>query len=128
MIFDLHWWLNLTAHQLDVVRTIATVIGSAFVPLVGLLLGWGIRLLRATRREAEAAKRNTEHTERVDGQQRSVSVTEYARHAAHAGYEAASAGEASAEATRDLALWVRGTGKRRQPTTEVPRPEESIYE
>lgn len=128
MIFDLNWWLGLSAHQLDVVRTIATVIGSALVPILGFLLAWGIRLLRATRRDAEAAKKQTAHTEFVDGKEKVVSVTEYARHAAYAGDEAASAGEANATATRDLALWVRGTGRRRLPTTEVPRPEESIYE
>lgn len=128
MIFDLHWWLNLTPHELDAVRTIATVITGAFGGILIPLLGWGIRLLRATRKDAEAAKRQTVHTEYVDGTAKEVSVTEYARHAAHAGYEAASAGEASAQATRDLALWVKGKGTHRNPTTDIPRPEDSTYE
>lgn len=122
------WWLSLTPHQLDVIRTIATVFGSAFVPLLGLLLGWGIRLLRATRRDARDAAAQTAHTEFIDGEQRKVGVVEYARHAAHAGdravdaaQHAAIAGEAGRQETADLAVWISGSGRRRLNTSEVPR-------
>jgi hypothetical protein len=127
-MLTLQWWLNLTPHQLDVVRTIATVFGAAFVPFLSFLLGWGIRLLRITRRDAAQARAQTAHVEYVDGKEHSVSVTEYARHAAHAGDRAVTAGEASRQETSDLAGWLTGTGRRRLPTSELPRQEPSVYE
>lgn len=124
----IQWWLNRTPHELDVIRTGATVFGSALVPLLGLLLGYGIKLLRATRRDAEAAKKQTAHTERVGGELHTVSVTDYARHAATAGHRSEVSSAATRQEVGDLAGWVKGAGRRRLPTTEVPRPEESSYE
>lgn len=128
MIFDVNWWLGLTAHQLDVVRTIATVFGGAFVPLLGLLLGWAIKLLRATRRDAEAAKQQTGHTEYIDGRQTVVGVVEYARRADEQSNRAVNAGEAARHETGDLAQWLRGNGRYRLPTSDLPRQEPSHYE
>lgn len=117
----IEWWLHRTAHELDVLRTMAAVFGGALIPLLTFLLGWGIRLLRATRKDAAAAREQTAHTEYVNGQQRSVPVVDYARHAAHVG-------EANRQETTDLTEWVRGSGRRRLPTASVPRAEESRYE
>lgn len=107
MIFDIHWWLSLTPHQLDVVRTIATIIGSAFLPLLGFLLGWGIRLLRRIRHEAAGAKANTESSVWVDGEQHVVPVIDHI--------------EAAAQETRDGFAWVKGSGRYRSMTQDVPR-------
>jgi hypothetical protein len=117
---SLEWWLSLTPHQLDVIRTIASVITGAFGGILIPLLGWGIKLLRANRRDSQTAVRNTQHEERVDGTLKPVSVTEYARQAAYASTDAADTGRQTGQATADLALWVKGKGRRREPTREVP--------
>lgn len=113
MIFDINWWLSLTAHQLDVVRTIATIIGSAFLPLLGFLLGWGIKLLRRIRHEAAGAKANTESSVLVEGKRYVVPIIDHI--------------EAAAQETRDGFAWVKGNGRYRQGTQDIPRVTMSNY-
>lgn len=112
-LFDLEWWFARTPHQLDVLRTLALVIGTGGVPVLGFLLGWAIKLLRHIRREATAAKQNTESSVWVDGQQHVVPVIDHI--------------EAAAQETRDGFAWVRGTGRYRSMTQDVPRVTMSNY-
>lgn len=110
------WFVGLTPHELDVLRTLALIVGSCFVPVSSFLLGWGIKLLRATARNARQASDQTAHVEWVDGRQRRVPVAEYARHSM------LNSGAARQE-TADLGEWVKGNGKRRQMTADIPMQE-----
>ena len=123
------WLESLTDHQLQLIGTVFSVMSSGATVLGVVAANYA----RLARRDARVARANTAHTEYVNGQQRSISVTEYARHAATEAGKAITAGEASRQETDDLAVWVRGDGKRRAPTTDIPQPaqlhpEESHYE
>lgn len=122
------WLSDLSAHQLDVLRTTSIIIGSALVPLLTFLLGWGVKLLRTVKRDAEAARKQTVHSEYIDGKQHPISVVDYARNAADSGRQAEVSGAATRQEVSDLAGWVRGAGKRRQPTNTTPIQERSHYE
>lgn len=111
--FNLEWWFSLTPHQLDTIRTLATVVGVALVPLLGFLLGWSIKLLRHIKREATGAKANTESSLWVDGVMHTVPVIDHI--------------EAAAQETRDGFAWVKGAGRYRQETRDVPRITMSNY-
>jgi hypothetical protein len=118
-------WLNtLSAHQLDTVRTASIAIGSALVPIATFLLGWGIRILRRVRADGVVTREQTSVGERVTGELHPVGVAEIARDAAEHARHAVVSGEATRQEISDLGGWMRGAGRRRQPTGAVP----SIYE
>lgn len=105
---------TLTAHQLDVLRTLGSILGG-----IGGL-GGGLAAVGSflARRWAKRAAQNTSTSQWVNGHLRATPVTEYARHAA-------TASESTRQEVSDLGGWIRGTGRRRLPTTEIPHP--SIY-
>lgn len=107
----------LTAHQLDVIRTMCGVIGAIGGALTVINLVYSILAKRYAKRTYE----NTSTEDWAGGDLVRTSMAEGVRHT-----------RIAAEATRqeigDLAGWVKGTGRRRLATTEVPRLEESTYE
>jgi nitrate reductase gamma subunit len=114
-----------STHQLEVLRTIAIAIGSGLVPVFGLAITLYARLIR---RDTKAARANTVTEDWGSGVLVEVPVAETARAAAHLAQHAADVAKTTGEATRqevsDLAGWVRGPGRRRQATSEIPRLEE----
>lgn len=124
-----------TAHQLDVLRSVAIAIGSGLIPVFGLVVTVYARLIR---RDTKATRRNTVSEDWAGGILTSTPVAETARHAAQTAQRAVDAVRATGEAVRatgeatrqevsDLAGWVAGgpTGRRRLPTAEIPHP--SMY-
>jgi hypothetical protein len=105
---------SFTAHQLDVLRTLAACVGSALIPVMTFLLVWGVRLLRRVRKDATAAREQTVTRDFSGGVLKEVSVAETARHLALGG--ASTRPEPS-----EPADWSRGAGRRREPTRDVPR-------
>jgi hypothetical protein len=110
-----------TAHQLDVLRSVAIAIGSGLIPVFGLVVTVYARLIR---RDTKATRQNTVTEDWDGGVLVATGVAETARHAAQTAQRAVDSVRATGEATRqevsDLAGWVRGSGRRRQPTTEIP--------
>lgn len=113
---------DITPHQLDVIRTMASVVGG----IGGFLGGVSAVFAFLARRWAKRAFDNTSTADWKDGQLVTTPMAEGVRHA-----------RIAAEATRqeigDLAGWVKGTGRRRLATTEIApvhpvRPEDSTYE
>lgn len=109
----------LTPHQLDVIRTLASLIGG-----VGGLAG-GVAAIFSflARYWAKQAAQQTRSAQWVNGKLRHINVTEYAKHGA-------TVGEATRQEVSDFRTeWVRGNGRRRIPTMEIPMlDQESTYE
>lgn len=72
----IRFFLDLTPHQLDVIRTVSTLIGVCIVPVLGFLLGWGIKLLRRVIKSSQSIITNTQREERINGKLHRVSVAE----------------------------------------------------
>lgn len=101
---------DLTPHQLDVIRTGASVIGA----IGGFIGGVGGVAAFLARYWAKMAAHNTSASQWVNGEHRATPVVEYVRHAA-------TATEATRQEVSDFYQeWVKGTGRRRLPTTEIP--------
>lgn len=105
---------DLTAHQLDVIRTLGSVVGA----VGGFLGGIGAVAAFLARYWAKQAAHNTRSETWVNGKLRTQPVAETARHAAMSG-------EATRQEVSDLAGWVKGGGRRRLPTTDIPRIQET---
>lgn len=108
---------DLTAHQLDVLRTFGQIVGG----IGGFIGGVGGVAAILARYWAKQAAKNTSSRVWVGGHLTEVPVSEHARHAMLSG-------EAARQETADLSDWMRGNGRRRLPTTELPRQEPSTYE
>jgi hypothetical protein len=114
-----------TAHQLDVLRSVAIAIGSGLIPVFGLVVTVYARLIR---RDTKATRQNTVTEDWDGGVLVATGVAETARHAVQKAQQAVDSVRATGEVTRqevsDLAGWVKGgpTGRRRLPTTEIPQP------
>lgn len=115
-----------TAHQLDVLRSVAIAIGSGLIPVFGLVVTVYARLIR---RDTKATRQNTVSEDWDGGLLVSTTVAETARHAAQTAQRAVDVAKATGEATRqevsDLAGWVAGPSRHRLPTSEIPHPESS---
>lgn len=112
--------MSLSPHELDVLRTVAVCVGTGMSPLLAIGVGWAIKLLRHIRHDAEQARNNTEIGERSKGNVHAVSVAELARDGSEQARHAKVSGEATRQEVSDLAGWMRGTGRRRQPTGTAP--------
>lgn len=113
----IEWLLSLTDHQLNVLGTVFSVLASG-ATVLGIVAA---NYARLARRDAKVARAQTSTQDWESGRLVETSVAESARHAAIAG-------EATRAEISHLAVWLKGTGRRRLPTTEVPRLEESSYE
>lgn len=101
---------SLNAHQLDVLRTLSGIVGT-------ILSGFAVAATvyaRLARRDAKAAREQTVTRDWKAGVLREVSVAETARHLARDG-------AATREDPSEPADWTRGSGRRREPTRDVPR-------
>lgn len=107
----------LTTHQLDVLRTMGSVVGAIGGALTVINLVYSI----LARRYAKKAYENTSTEDWSGGDLVRTPMAEGVRHARIAA-------EATRQEVGDLAGWVKGTGRRRLATTEVPRLEDSTYE
>src|SRR3954453_13997024 len=112
------WMFDLRTHQLDVLKTLGSIAGG----IGGFLSGVAVIYSRLAAKRSKQAGSQTAATQWVNGEQRPVSVMDYAKHSA-------TTSEAARQEITDLAEWVKGPGKRRLPTTEIqPIEKGSHYE
>lgn len=100
---------DLTAHQLDVIRTGASVVGA----IGGFFGGVGAVAAFLARYWAKQAANNTKTKDWKGGKLVETTVAETARHLA--------LGVPDTPDLGDQADWSRGPGRRREPTRDVPR-------
>lgn len=101
---------DLTSHQLDVIRTGASVLGA----IGGFIGGVGAIAAFLARYWAKQAAHNTRTGVWINGKLKETPVAEMTRHAA-------TTTEATRQEVSDFYQeWVKGTGRRRLPTTEIP--------
>lgn len=100
---------QLTAHQLDVIRTMAGVLGGIGAILTTINMVFSI----LAKRWAKRAYENTSTEDWQHGDLVRTPMSEGVRHARIAA-------EATRQEISDLAGWVKGKGTHREPTRDVP--------